>query len=86
MIVQDNGGRRPPKENNRNANGFGSTDIREKAKNGDKVNIHLDRVSSKDRTVRSRSSNFRIKTKTQCDEGFRLKFSSKTRRQNSDSK
>ena len=40
--VQDNGGRRPPKENNRNANGFGSTDIREKAKNGDKVNIHLD--------------------------------------------
>ena len=39
MNVQDNGGRRPPKENNRNANGFGSTDIREKAKNGDKVNI-----------------------------------------------
>jgi len=33
----DNGGRRPPKENNRNANGFGSTDIREKAKNGDKA-------------------------------------------------
>ena len=43
MIVQNNGGRRPPKENNRNANEFGSTDIREKAKNGDKVNIHLDR-------------------------------------------
>jgi len=32
----DNGGRRPPKEN-RNGSGFGSTDIREKAKNGDKV-------------------------------------------------
>ena len=60
MNIQDNGGRRPPKESNRSAKGFGSTDIREKAKNGDKVNIYLDRVSSKDRAVRSRSSNFRI--------------------------
>jgi len=33
----DNGGRRPPRENNRSANGFGSTDIREKAKIGDKA-------------------------------------------------
>ena len=47
MFIQDNGGRRAPKENNRNANGFGSTDIREKAKN-DKVNIHLDRLPSKE--------------------------------------
>jgi len=48
----DNGGRRPPKENNRNANGFGSTDIREKAKNGDKP-IQNDRLTPP--VTRSRS-------------------------------